>query len=275
MKKQRILFIGAGRMAEAIFSGLVHRKGEFIEEIIISNRSDQARLQSMQERYGVTTTTRWQDHVAGADVILMAMKPGDHQAVLQELAPLIDGQFVMTVAAGVGTALLEKHLPEGTPVAWVMPNTAAMVGQSMSIYTYGAHARPEHKQALEMILDGIGDSVECTEEQIHDLTAITGSAPAFLYRFTELLEAAAVSYGVTAEQARKMVIGMVYGSATMLKETGIAPATLRDGVTTPGGATAAGLRVLEEAGLPQMLKGAVEATNARCREMAQEQGGKS
>jgi pyrroline-5-carboxylate reductase len=274
MNKQRILFIGAGRMAEAIFSGLVQRKAEHIEEIIISNRRNQAHLDAMQERYGVTTTTRWQDHVAGADVVLLAMKPGDHLAVLQELAPLIEGQFVVTVAAGVGTRLLEDHLPEGTPVAWVMPNTSAQVGEAISIYTYGAHAKPDHKQVLEMILDGIGDFVECTEEQIHNLTAITGSAPAFLYRFAEILEEAATSFGVTSEQARKMVVQMLYGSATMLKETGIAPALLRDGVTTPGGATAAGLRVLEEQGLPNMLKDAVDATNRRCLEMAGEQGAK-
>ncbi|TCP58295.1 pyrroline-5-carboxylate reductase [Tumebacillus sp. BK434] len=269
MKRQRILFLGAGRMAEAILSGLMARKRDQIEEIIVTNRSNAERLQELCGTYGVTATHDWQAQVANADTIVLAMKPGQVRDALVELGPLVDGQFVFTVAAGIGIALLEEQLPAGTPVAWVMPNTAAKVGASVSLYTYGKSVQAEQRAVLEMILDGIGMYEECTEEQIHQLTAVTGSAPAFLYRFAEVLEEAAQEFGVSAEQAHRMIVGMVYGSALMLKE-GPAPAVLRDQVTTPGGATAAGLRVMDEREFPALLKQAVAATNLRAKEMAKE-----
>ncbi|MFD2169645.1 pyrroline-5-carboxylate reductase [Tumebacillus lipolyticus] len=269
MKKQTILFLGAGRMAEAILSGLLARKRDSIEEIIVTNRSNEARLAELRAAYGVTATRDWQAQVAGADAIVLAMKPGQVRETLVELAPHVNGQFVFTVAAGIGTGMMEELLPEGTPVAWVMPNTAASVGASVSLYTYGKSVRAEHRAVLEMILDGIGSYEECTEEQIHQLTAVTGSAPAFLYRFAEVLEETALQFGVTKEQAHRMIVGMVYGSALMLKQ-GDSPAALRDQVTTPGGATAAGLRVMEEREFPALIGAAVEATNRRAKEMAKE-----
>ncbi|ASS74325.1 pyrroline-5-carboxylate reductase [Tumebacillus algifaecis] len=269
MKKQTILFLGAGRMAEAILSGLLTRKRENIEEIIVTNRSNQERLAELRDKYGVTATNDWRAQVEKADTIVLAMKPGQVRESLIELGPLVNGQFVFTVAAGIGTGMMEQHLPAGTPVAWVMPNTAASLGASVSLYTYGQAVKAEHKAVLEMILDGIGIYEECTEEQIHQLTAVTGSAPAFLYRFAEVLEETAREFGVSEEQARRMIVGMFYGSALMLQQ-GQSPAILRDGVTTPGGATAAGLRVMEEREFPALLKSAVEATNARAKEMAKE-----
>lgn len=270
MKKQRMLFLGAGRMAEAILSGLVKNAGDRMEQIIVSNRSKAERLTELEKKYGVTGTSQWRDHIRSVDTVLLAMKPGDHEQVLKELAPYVEGQFVLTVAAGVGVQLLEQHLPEGTPVAWVMPNTAAMLGESMSLYCLGRHATDEHRDVLTMLLEGIGSALECTEEQIHSLTAVSGAAPAFLYRVAEILQETAMGFGLEAEEARQLVVQMFAGSAKMM-QTGTPPAVLRDQVTTPGGATAAGLRVLEAQGLPAMLQEAVHATNARSREMAGEQ----
>lgn len=269
MEKQRMLFLGAGRMAEAIFAGLLRTQKDYIEEIVVANRSDQARLADMQSKHGVTVTIDWREHVAGADVVVLAMPPQHHREVLRELAPHVHGQLVVTVAAGIGIGILEELLPAGTPVAWIMPNTAAGIGESISLFTCGQHVGGREREVLQLLLAGIGESAECTEQQVHDLTAITGSAPAFLYRFAEVLEASARGYGVAPEVARKLVAQMIYGSSAMLRQ-GADPAELRDGVTTPGGATAAGLRVLEAGGLDAMLQEAVRATNARAREMANE-----
>jgi len=269
MKKQRILFIGAGRMAEAIIAGLLGQEADQLEEVVVANRSDAAKLAALHEQYGVTVTQDWQTAVAAADVVLLAMPPGAHKAVLAELAPLLHGQLVLSVAAGIGLQLLETALPPGTPVAWVMPNTAAGIGESISLFTCGAAMQDEQRAVLAMILRSIGQAAEVTEQQIHDLTAVTGSAPAFLYRFAEALELAALDYGVTRDQARQLVGQMIYGSAALLR-TGTPAEELRDAVTTPGGATAAGLRVLDSADYLGTLKQAVVATNERAREMAQE-----
>jgi pyrroline-5-carboxylate reductase len=205
-------------MAEAVFAGLLRQESGEIAEIIVANRSGGARLDELKQRYGVTVTSEWQEHVSRAGTIVLAMPPGDHREVLAALAPHVDGQFVVTVAAGIGTGLLEELLPPGTPVAWVMPNTAAAVGASISLYTYGQHVQDAHEKMLRLILGAIGESERCTEEQIHDLTAITGSAPAFLYAFAEALEASARTYGVSPEQARKLVGQMIAGSAAMLQD---------------------------------------------------------
>ncbi|PAM94503.1 pyrroline-5-carboxylate reductase, partial [Flavobacterium sp. IR1] len=174
-----------------------------------------------------------------ADSILLACPPSAHDQLLEDLSPRINGQFVITVAAGVDPTFLEARLPNKTPVAWVMPNTAASVGKSMSIYTYGQHVKEAHKEQLRIILNSIGASEQLTEDQFHNLTAVTGSAPAFLYYFTEALQVAAAEYGLSQNQAEKLVQEMVIGSAEMLK-TYKDPALLREQVTSPGGATDAG-----------------------------------
>lgn len=263
----RILFIGAGRMAEAIFAGMIRNGQGYKDRIVVSNRSDEARLAALEKEYGVRTTASWTESVQDADVVLLAMPPEAHDGVLAQLGPLLDGHFVVTVAAGIGVEKLEAALPAGSPVAWVMPNTAADIGESMSLYACGNAVSGEHRRMLEDILDAIGASEECTEQQIHELTAITGSAPAFIYRMAEVLEEAAMEYGVERECARRLVAQMIHGSGAMLKAGG-RPEELRKQVTTPGGATAAGLEVFAARDFESIVKEAVKAVNARAEEQA-------
>ncbi|SFT04598.1 pyrroline-5-carboxylate reductase [Marininema halotolerans] len=270
MKKVNVLFIGAGRMAEAIISGLLKRQREKINQIVVTNRSNRERLEEIEGRYGVTVAQSWQEHVPKADVILLAMPPDYHPEVLTSLAPHIQDQLVATVAGGMGLHRLEKRLPSGTAVAWLMPNTAAHIGESISPYTLNAHVTAEQKVMVEMMVEGIGKGVACSEQEVHDLTAITGSAPAFIYRIAELLEESARDVGMPAEQAHQLVAQMIYGAGKMLIE-GEDPAYLRDQVASPGGSTAAGLGVLEKRGLRDIMREAVQATNERARELTADQ----
>lgn len=264
LTKHRILFIGAGRMAEAIFSGLLKTSKEYIEEIIVSNRSNVEKLKELQGRYNVSTTTDWKQHVSSVDTIVLAMPPSAHEELLAELSPLLSNQLVVTVAAGIGPSYLEERLPEGTPVAWIMPNTAAEIGKSISLYTTGQSVNEMHQETLQLLLRGIGTSQLCTEEEVHQLTAVTGSAPAFLYYFAESLIEATKSYGVDEATAKHLVIQMISGSASMLKQTQD-PANLREQVTTPGGSTAEGLKALYEYNFSEAIQKAVEATNKKAR----------
>ena len=263
MKSIHILMIGAGRMAEAIISGLVDQKDRNIE-ITVTNKSDAGRLQKVARRFEIDNASDWRDVVDRADVIISAVPPSVHEQLLAELSPIINRQLFITVAAGIDTTFMEGHLPEGTPVCWIMPNTATQLQASMSTYVCGHYVTSEQREVIEMILTAIGDYEELTEEQVHDLTAITGSAPAFLYSFVEALEEAAVQYGVNKDQARKLVVKMIAGSAAML-EAGTPASELREQVTTPGGSTAAGLNVLEEGDFKQLLSAAVKATNLHAR----------
>lgn len=267
MQDLRVLSIGAGRMARAIVSGLV-KNGDYKgkREITVANRADDGKLDYFRDTYGVKTTADWRTAVADSDVILLAIPPLEHKAVLKELATRIGDAFVITVAAGIGIEYLEQILPTGTPVAWLMPNTAADIGESISLYACGKYVKNSHREVLQDILAGIGHSQECTEAQIHDLTAITGSAPAFVYQFAGVLEKMSIQYGVTEAQARALVAQMLFGSARMLQQ-GATPAELSDQVTSPGGATAAGTAVLNEGKVEQLVELAVEAVNARAKQL--------
>ncbi|OIJ15693.1 pyrroline-5-carboxylate reductase [Anaerobacillus arseniciselenatis] len=263
MKSIHILMIGAGRMAEAIISGLVDQKNENIK-ITVTNKSDTQRLQEVANRHEIATVNDWRDAVSGADVIISAVPPSAHEQLLSELSPLINKQLFITVAAGIDTTFMQGHLPEGAAVCWIMPNTAAQLQASMSTYVCGHYVTSEQREIIEMILASIGHYEELTEDQVHDLTAITGSAPAFLYSFVEALEEAAIQYGVSKDQARKLVVNMISGSAAMLAD-GNSASELREQVTTPGGSTAEGLNVLEEGDFNKLLNEAVKATNLHAR----------
>ncbi|MDX8289401.1 pyrroline-5-carboxylate reductase [Metabacillus indicus] len=260
LKKQTILFIGAGRMAESIISGLV--KSPNIEDIYVSNHRNREKLMDLENKYGIRPSLSWSSDAEKADMILLAMPPEAHPEFLKELKPVLTGQFVVTIAAGIGPSFLEEHLGRDVPAAWIMPNTASEIGESMSLVAYGQAALEHHKLMLKDVLDAIGESEVCTEEQVHQLTAITGSAPAFLYAFAESLIEQAETYGISHEHAVKLVSQMMAGSSAMLKLKK-APKELREQVTTPGGATAEGINVLVQGGYSRLIKDAVIATNRK------------
>lgn len=262
LKKHRILFIGAGRMAEAIFAGLLKTSNEHIDKIIVSNRSNIAKLKQLEEKYNISVTSDWKQHIKIVDTVVLAMPPAAHEQLLSELSPLLTNQLVVTVAAGIGPSYLEEKLPSGTPVAWIMPNTAATIGKSISLYATGNFVNSEHQETLQLLLKGIGTAQLCTEEEIHQLTAVTGSAPAFLYHFAEGLIETTKNYGIDKATAKHLVIQMIAGSAAMLEQEQD-PAMLREQVTTPGGSTAEGLKVLYENNFSKILSQAIEETNKK------------
>jgi pyrroline-5-carboxylate reductase len=200
------------------------------------------------------------------DIIFLAMPPEAHDDILAKLSESISGQLVITVAAGIGPTYLESNLPKGTPVAWVMPNSAAMLGKSMTLYALGQHVNEKLQEWIKGLISSIGEFEKVTEQQIHELTAVTSSAPAFIYRVAEALEKITLESGVSIAQARKLVAHMIAGSAEMLK-TNMSPAELADTVATPGGSTAAGLEVLDTNHLDQLMIDAIEA----CRQKAKMQ----
>ncbi|MDQ0254960.1 pyrroline-5-carboxylate reductase [Evansella vedderi] len=264
MENTKILMIGAGRMGEAIISGLMKDENGYLGKITVANRSDKERLAVLNELYGIHITDHWQGEVEDHDVIILASPPHTQDEQLNELGKRVDGQLIITVAAGIDPTYMEKRLPEGTPVCWIMPNTAAQIGQSISTYVYGRHVREIHRRKVSVILDAIGFSEELTEDQVHNLTAVTGSAPAFVYTFVEALEGAAVENGVTTDQARILVTKMLLGSAAML-DAGYDPKELISQVASPGGSTAEGIKVLEREKFQEILNKAVRATNQHAR----------
>lgn len=268
MTQVRVLFIGAGRMARAMISGMIRQRGAIDWEIHVANRSNSVRLAELVETFRVTAVRDWQTTASQADVIVLAMPPDEHQPVLRELAKLVrKDQLVASVAAGIGVSGLQAALPQGTQCAWMMPNTAAGIGESMTLCAIGDSVTEVHRHRLLEILHGLGLSFVCTEQQVHDLTAITGSAPAFAFQFAKALEDSATQFGVDLHDARHLVGQMMLGAAKLIL-TGQDPLALAAEVTTPGGATAAGLAVLEEAQFTTHLQAAVDATNRKARSLS-------
>lgn len=262
MQPMRILCLGAGRMAKAMIAGLIHNSGLGPNQIIVANQQDAAKLASLKEQYGVQITTEWQRAVRDADVILLAIPPQAHAEVLRELSQLVRDQLVVTVAAGTGPAYLEQLLPPGTATAWVMPNTAAQVGESMSLCARGSHVTAKHDAWLSVVIDSIGSAHSGSEQEVERLTAITGSAPVFVYRLAGALEAVCVADGFSPEAASALVRQMIFGSAKMLLQ-GQQTEALIDEVASPGGTTAAGLAYLDEVDFERLIGRAVDAIHAR------------
>ena len=254
MSKEKILMIGAGRMAQAIIDGLKHAD---FSEILVGNNGNSERLEEVEARFGVRTTNQWQNHVSDQDIIILAVPPEAHEEVLASLSDVIDGQLVLTVAAGIDVTYLEAHLPEGTPVSWLMPNTAASKAESMTLFTLGRHVTDEHEYYIEKILFSIGQFKKLTEQQVHQITPITGSGPAFVYRFADVLIKEVQKAGVTEVVAKQLVAQMVKGASEMLTSDLKCPQDLMDEVATPGGVTEKGLQVLDEHNFDQMIQEAI------------------
>jgi pyrroline-5-carboxylate reductase len=257
-----ILLIGAGRMAEAIISGLHKNNQQTFKKVFVTNRSNPSRLQSLSNMYGVHPVREWSEVIKEVSVVVLAIPPQEHEKILNKLKDVVTDQFIVTIAAGIGPSFLEARLPENQAVGWIMPNTAAELGHSISLYTYGKYVTETNKNQMVELVDSIGTSQLCTEKEIHDLTAVTGSAPAFLYLFVEGLIEITEKYGVSKEVSQKLVTEMVVGSAEMLR-AGKNPNELREQVTTPGGATAEGIALLKNGGFEKLLQEAIIATNKK------------
>ncbi|MCS1352734.1 pyrroline-5-carboxylate reductase [Mechercharimyces sp. CAU 1602] len=270
MEKVNIIVIGAGRMAEAIVAGLLQHKREDVGRIVITNRSRRERLQELKNRYRVEVAHTWQEEIGEADVVLLAIPPTEHHEVLDALAPYITKQLVITIAGGIGLTPLTERLPSGTAVAWIMPNTAAQIGESISPFTMN-NVDQLQRSWVELLVGGIGSGVECTEQEVINLTAITGSAPAFIYRIAEVLGGLTEERGIEPETGRRLVAQMIYGTSKMLMQEG-EPAQLREQVTSPGGSTAAGLQSLEDHGFEKIFCEAIRATDRRAYELTNANG---
>ncbi len=263
--KKHILFIGAGRMAQAIIGG-IKNKEEF--SILVANSGNRERLQYVKDTYGVETTDHWQQEVSKMEIILLAAPPEVFEPILADLHQLINRQLIISIAAGISPTYLEGKLPQGTPVACFLPNTAAKLGQSMTLYALGHSVNQEHVEWTEALISSIGEYEKLSEQQIHELAAVTGSAPAFIYRVAEALVKITSGSGVTKEQAQKLVANMIAGSAALLN-TDADPRELANEVATPGGSTEAGLDVLDSNNLDQLIRDAINACRKKAGDLVQ------
>ncbi|CRK60218.1 Pyrroline-5-carboxylate reductase [Alloactinosynnema sp. L-07] len=263
-----IAVLGAGKIGEALLSGLLHG-GRSADELMFTERHPE-RSAELTNTYGIRCTdvpTAAKD----ADVLVVAVKPQDIEPLLDELAPVVGSDtLVVSLCAGLPTALFERRLSTGVPVVRAMPNTPMLVGEAMSAISPGKHARPEHLATVEELLSAVGKVVRVPESQQDAVTALSGSGPAYFFFLVEAMIDAGILLGLPRAVAEKLIIQSAVGAAAMLAETGEHPVTLREAVTSPAGTTIMAIRELEKHGVRAALLAAIEAARDRSRELGRE-----
>lgn len=264
---KRIAFIGAGNMGEALIKGLLDAGGVRPEQLIATDvRAD--RLQTLRKAYRIDTLTNNREAVTKAQILLLAVKPQVMNAVLTELnGTVVEDHLILSIAAGIRTAFIEGKFSQPTRVVRIMPNTPALVMAGASAIAPGRHATAADLEIARLIFQAVGRVVQVEEHLMDAVTGLSGSGPAYIFVLIEALADAGVRMGLPREVATLLAAQTALGAARMVLETGEHPAKLKDKVTSPGGTTAAGLHVLEQAGFRGILKAAVEAATRRSQEL--------
>ena len=264
----KLAFIGGGNMAEALIKGAL-ASGMGIEpgHVSVSDKAG-ARRTYLADTYGINTHESNREALAGANLVVLAVKPQVIDEVLVEVQDEIgDGQVVVSVAAGVPISRLHSHLYADTKVVRAMPNTPCLVGEGASAVTPGPGVTADELNRVRELLGAVGTVVVVGEEQMDAVTALSGSGPAYVFMMIEALADGGVKMGLPRDTAITLAAQTVLGAARMVRSTGTHPAKLKDMVTSPGGTTAAGLHVLEQQAVRGALMGAVEAATLRGREL--------
>ena len=260
-----IAILGAGKMGEALISGLL-RAGRSPSGVQAAVRRPD-RATELRERYGIEVVSA-AEAAKTADTLVITVKPQDMPALLAEIAPQVPaGRLIISVAAGVTTSTIERRLGVPVPVVRVMSNTPVLVDEAMSVISAGAHAGEEHLRRAEDLFRPVGKVLRIPESQQDAATALSGSGPAYVYFLVEAMVDAGILLGMPRGTALEMVIQAVYGAATMLRESGEHPVILREAVTSPGGTTISAIRELEKHRVRAAFLAAIEAARDRGAEL--------
>ncbi|RFU65625.1 pyrroline-5-carboxylate reductase [Peribacillus glennii] len=250
----KIAFIGAGSMAEAIISGMVAKNLVEPGEIHVTNRSDKERLAFLQSRYEVTVSESLEMLLNDADVVFLAVKPKDILRAMEAAKPYINEEMLLiSVAAGVDTASLEGIISKKVAIIRAMPNTSAAVGESATAIAANQYTNQPDLDLARKLFETIGSVTNVKEDQLNAVTGLSGSGPAYIYYLVEAMEKSSVTIGLDRETAKQLIIQTLIGAAAMLTNSDKPPAVLRKEVTSPGGTTEAGIKVLEENGVQEAL----------------------
>ena len=259
----KLVVFGGGNMGAALVGGLLRNRWGAPQQLAIVEPVKARRTQLAKLLPGVAVAA---DPPAAAEGVVIAVKPGDVAAACR-VASALGAARVLSIAAGVSTAVLEAALGTSTPVVRAMPNTPALVGAAASAIAPGTHAADADLAWAEGILAAVGTVVRVPEHLLDAVTGLSGSGPAYLFLVAEALADAGVAAGLTRPTAEQLVAQLLMGSAKLLIESGEHPAKLRGDVTSPGGTTAAGLRELERAGVRAAFLECVLAATRRSQEL--------
>ena len=266
--ERRIAILGVGKIGEALLSGLLSSGWRDPADLAATVRR-QERVDELKERHGVAATLSNPEAVAGAALVVVAVKPQDIETLLGEIGALVaPEQTVLSIAAAIPTAFIERRLGDGVPVVRAMPNTPSTVHEGVAGLCAGAHAGDEHVRLAEDALSHLGAVVRVPESAMDAITAVSGSGPAYFALLAEAMIEAGILLGLSREISTQLVVQTMLGTAKQLRDEKMHPVELREMVTSPGGTTIAAIRELEQAGVRAAFLNAIQAAMDRSRELA-------
>lgn len=267
---QTVAVLGAGKIGEALLSGML-RGGWSPDNLLVTARRTE-RASELRDRYGVEPVSN-AEAAKAADTLILTVKPQDMATLLEELSPHVPAdRLIISGAAGIPTATYEERLSPGTPVVRVMTNTPALVDEAMSVISAGTHATEAHLVLAEEIFNGVGKTLRVPEAQQDAATGLSGSGPAYFYFLVEAMTDAGIQLGLPRDKAHDLIVQAAVGAATMLRDSGEHPVTLRENVTSPGGTTINAIRELENHRVRAAFIDAIEAARDRSRALAAGKG---
>lgn len=267
MIDKKIAFLGGGNMAEALIRGLIAAGTANPEHILVADLSAD-RLAYLKKTYGIIPQKTNLDAAREAELVVLSVKPQVVERVLSEISSAVDDKkLVVSIAAGIVIARIEKALKEGSHVVRAMPNTPALVLAGAAALAGGKNATADDLALAQSIFNSVGRAVIVEEKLMDAVTGLSGSGPAYVFMIIDALSDAGVKGGLPRQLALELAAQTVYGSARMVLETKEHPAKLREMVTSPGGTTIEGLHALEKGKLRATLMNAVAAATARSKEL--------
>ena len=268
IEERRVAFLGAGKMGEALVSGLIRSGGRAPEDIIVTARREE-RARELAEGHGVEATLSNPEAASWARTLVLTVKPQDMDALLDQVGDAVTtDHLLITFAAGIRCSFIESRVAAGVPVVRVMSNVPVLVDEAMSVISPGAHAGDKHLAVAEELLSSVGRVIRLSEVHQDAVTATSGSGPAYFALLSEAMIDGCILLGLSRDVATELIVQTMLGSAKMLRDTGMHPVEVREMVTSPGGTTIAAIRHLEQAGVRAAFLNAIDAARQRSAELA-------
>lgn len=264
---------GTGNMGQALIRGMLAKRAVMAHDLRLYDK-DLQKAAALADEIGAVSCSDPDQALAGSDTILLAVKPGDMPAVLQAIRPFLDGQLLISIAAGITVSDLRRLTGPDVALARVMPNTPALIGAGVSAVCFD-QASAEQQQKATALLTACGRVFPVPESAMDAVTGLSGSGPAYIMLVIEALADGAVRQGLPRDLALEMAAMTVYGSARLVLESGKHPAVIKDQVCSPGGTTIEAIASLEADGIRSAFIRAVSVAadqSRRLREPARKHG---
>jgi len=267
IKGQRVGFLGAGNMGEALIKGVLAANLVPADAVHITDvRLD--RLRELDRQYGVQIAADNKALVQAVDIVVLAVKPQIMSTVLKEIAPVVTRRkLLISIAAGVATATIRAALGKDARLIRVMPNTPALVLEGVTAIAKADGLEPGDLDTAGELFSAVGRVVTLGEDAMDAVTGLSGSGPAYVAVVVESLADGGVKMGLDRITAMTLATQTVLGAARLLLETGMHPGALKDMVSSPGGTSITGIAALEEGGIRTTFIQAVERATLRSREL--------